>query len=70
MSLMSKNAQNGPMLFAKRADICEEPEIYHQQNPELSLKDRNKHLIGKCGLGESNQSIKYVPLTHQQRMNS
>lgn len=56
------------------AGICEKPEIHHQQTPDLSLKDRSKHLIKKGGLGEglgeSNQSIKYVPLTYEQRMNS
>lgn len=54
MSLMSRNAQNGPLLLAKRADIYEMIEIYHQKPPELSLKDSNKHLIRKGGSGESN----------------
>lgn len=40
-SLMSRKAQNGLLLFAKRVDTCEKPEIYHWQTPEPSLKDSN-----------------------------
>lgn len=47
--LMSRNA---PLLLSKRADTCEKPEVYHQQTPELSLKDSNKHLIRKGGIWE------------------
>lgn len=43
-------SRNAPLLLSERADTCEKPEVYHQQTPELSLKDSNKHLIRKGGI--------------------